>query len=283
MKRPSLTRRVWRALGSLRLTVIICLLLAVDLVYGYFCLHGRTGLFAPLNEIGLAAWLATYGRFNLVHTAWFILLLGLLLLLGINTFVCTTDRVARLVGRRTRYTPRRFFFKFAPHIMHYAVILLLCGYLSSYLFSRVLDTRTLLPGTSVSLPGTTARIRLDAFDPVYYSGERLPAFDKRVLKPRAHLLLTRDGKQEKAILGLGRPVRFAGYGIFLKAFTPKKLTGGMSRRIRIDVSIRKDPGVPLYLAGMLLFTMGLGLYLVDWMLLKKPQIASGKTHETLSP
>lgn len=277
MKRPALILMSWRALGSLRLTVVICLSLAVDLVYGYFCLHGRTNLFAPLNEVGLAAWLSTYGRFNLVHTAWFILLLGLLLLLGINTFVCTTDRVVRLLRRRMRYAPRRFLFKFAPHIMHYAVILLLCGYLSSYLFTRVLDTRTLVPDTSVSLPGARAQIRLNAFDPVYYSGQRLPAFDKRVLKPRAHLLLTKDGKQEKAILGLGRPVRFAGYGIFLKDFTPKKLSGGMSRRIRIDVSIRKDPGVPLYMAGMLLFTMGLGLYLADWMLLKKTSTCVRKT------
>lgn len=282
MKFPSFFHIVWTALGSLQLTVVVCLLLAGDLVWGYFCLHGRAALFAPLNEIGLALWLATYGRFNLIHTAWFILLLGLLGLLGVNTFVCTTDRVIRLVRRRARYTPQRFVFKFAPHIMHYAVIVLLCGYLSSYLFARVLDTRTLLPGTSVTLPGTTAQVHFDAFDPIYYVGERLPAFTNRVLKPRAHLLLTKDGKQEQATLAHGRPVRFAGYGIFLKNFTPKKKSGGMSRPIRIDVSIRKDPGVPLYLAGMLLFTLGLGLYLVDWMFLKKPQTASGKTHEELS-
>jgi hypothetical protein len=41
--------------------------------------------------------------------------------------------------------------------------------------------------------------------------------------------------------------------------------------------------VPLYLAGMLLFTIGLAIYLVEWMVFKKPQSASGKYHEELSP
>jgi hypothetical protein len=57
----------------------------------------------------------------------------------------------------------------------------------------------------------------------------------------------------------------------------------MARRTRIDVSIRKDPGVPLYLAGMLLFTIGLVIYLVEWILFKKPQTASGKFDEEQSP
>jgi hypothetical protein len=135
----------------------------------------------------------------------------------------------------------------------------------------------------MNLPGTTAQVSFETFDPVYYSGERLPAFEDRVIRPRAHLLLTRNGRQKRALLGCNRPVRFAGYGIFLKNFTPKKRSGGMARRTRIDVSIRKDPGVPLYLAGMLLFTIGLVIYLVEWILFKKPQTASGKFDEELSP
>jgi hypothetical protein len=275
--------RVWHALGSIHLTVALCLLLTGDMIYGYFCLHGRSTLFAPLNEVGLTAWLTTYGRYNLSHTLWFIMLLALLLLLGVNTFVCTTERVVGLLKRRAQYAPRRFLFKFAPHLMHYALILLLCGYLSTYLFARVLDTRTLLPGASLNLPGTSAQITFETFDPVYYTGGRLVAFENRVLRPRAHLLLTRNGAQQRALLGCNRPVRFAGYGIFLKNFTPKKRSGGMARRTRIDVSIRKDPGVPLYLAGMLLFTIGLAIYLVEWMVFKKPQSASGNYHEELSP
>jgi hypothetical protein len=43
----------------------------------------------------------------------------------------------------------------------------------------------------------------------------------------------------------------------------------MSRRQRISLSIRKDPGVRFYLAGVVLFTLGLLIYLFDWVTPKK--------------
>ncbi|MDY6832676.1 MAG: hypothetical protein SWC96_12725 [Thermodesulfobacteriota bacterium] len=262
-------RTLWRKAGSVRLTVVLCLLLTADLAWGYFCLKDRGPLFAPLNEVGLVVWSATYGRHNLMHTAWFFILLGLLAVFGLNTFVCTTDRVGGLLGRRTQMGARRLFFKLAPHLMHYALILILAGYLGSYLFARVLDTRTLVPGGSMSLPATAVQVAFIAFDPVYYPGERLPAFKNRVLEPRARLTVTRAGQTDERVLSLNRPVWVNGYGIFLKEFAPQTRSGGMGRRPRIDVSIRKDPGVRLYLAGIVVFTFGLGVYLVEWVFIRK--------------
>lgn len=255
-------RTLWHKAGSVRLTVVLCLLLAADLAWGYLCLKYHSLLFAPLNDIGLGAWINTYGRHNLVHTAWFFILLGLLAILGLNTFVCTTDRVMGLLGRRAHLGANRLFFKLAPHLMHYALILILTGYLGSYLFARVLDTRTLVPGASMTLPGTAARVTFTAFDPVYYRGECLPAFENRVLQPRARLTVIDAAQPDERILSLNRPVWVKGYGIFLKDFAPRTGEGGMARLPRIDVSIRKDPGVRLYLAGIALFTIGLGVYLV---------------------
>lgn len=260
---------IWNKLGSIHLTVILCLLLAVDLTCGYVCLNRRTTLFAPLNDIGLAAWIDTYGRYNLAYTAWFFILLGLLTLLCVNTFVCTTDHVAALMRTRALFSFHRLFFKFAPHVMHYALIVILAGYLSSYLFAQVLDARTLVPGASMTLPDTKARINFEDFDPVYYRSDRLPAFRDRVLRPRARLLLTDGDRRRAAVLTANRPVNFKGYGIFLKDFAPKEKEGGMDRRIRIDMSIRKDPGVRFYMAGMLLFTAGLVMYLVEWFFFRK--------------
>ncbi len=260
---------MWRKLGSIHLTVVLCLSLAADLTWGYVCLNRHATLFGPLNDIGLAAWLHTYGRHNMAYTAWFFLLLALLTLLCINTFVCTTDRVAGLLRARRRFTSLRLFFKFAPHIMHYALIVILAGYLSSYLFARVLDTRTLVPGHSMTLPATTARITFTGFDPLYHRGDHLPVLRDRVLRPRARLLLTDGESRQSTVLCCNRPVRFKGYGIFLKDFSPKQKGGAMAGRARIDMSIRKDPGVVLYLAGLLLFTAGLAIYLVDWTFFKK--------------
>ena len=202
---------LWQKLGSIHFTVVLCLLLTTDLTVGYVCLNRRTSLFSPLNDIGLAPWINTYGVNNLTHTFWFFLLLVLLTLLCINTFICTTDRVVSLMAKRANFDRRRLIFKFAPHIMHYAMIVILIGYLCSYLFAQVLDTRTLVPGVPLALPGTNARITLMELDSVYYHSDRLPAFEKRVLRPRARLMVSDGEHRRSVVLGCMQPLRYRGY------------------------------------------------------------------------
>lgn len=260
---------IWKKLGGIHFTVALCLLLAADLAWGYVCLNRRTTLFSPINDIGLAAWLDTYGRYNLVHTAWFFLLLALLTLLCINIFVCTTDRIVGLARTRAHFTSWRFIMKLAPHAMHYGMIIILIGYLSSYLFARVLETHTLTPGASMTLPGVDARVTFTSLDPEYYQGERLPEFKDRVLRPRARLSIEEGRHRRDVVLSITRPVRVKGHGLYLKDFAPKSKGGGMGREDYIDLTVRKDPGVGMYLAGILLFTAGLGVYLVEWVFFKK--------------
>jgi hypothetical protein len=244
--------------------VVLCLSLTADLAWGYLCLDRHTSLFRPMSDIGLATWLETYGRYNIAHTAWFFVLLGLLALLCLNTFVCTTERVVWLVNRRHRFEPRRLLSKFAPHIMHYAMIVILAGYLASYLLSEVLDTRPLVPGKTMTLPGTQLQITFTDLNPEYYQSGRLPAFEKRVLHPNAGLLLSDGPHRRTAVLSLNRPVHFNGYLIVLKSFSPKKAGSSMGGRERISLGIRKDSGVRCYLAGVVLFTLGLIIYLFEW-------------------
>ena len=273
-----LLKKMWRRLGSIHLTVVLCLLLFVDLSVGYLCLNRNTILFAPLNDIGLATWIQTYGKHNLTHTLWFFVLLGLLTLLCVNTFVCTTDRVAALIARRRHFSPQRLALKFAPHIMHYAMIVILVGYLCSYLFARVYEPLTLIPGKPTRLAGTELQITLAELDPVYYTGSRLPAFEDRVLQPRASLRLVDGDRQQTSMITINRPLRYHGYSFFLKDFRPKKRKGGMNRTVRIDLTIRRDPGVMLYLVGIMLFTAGLAMYVAEWMFVRKtgvrPELAA---------
>ncbi len=265
----TLLSTIWKKLGSLHLTIILCLLLMLDLAWGYVCLKTNTLLFSPLNDIGLTAWVNTYGYYKLEYTAWFFVLLILLTLFCLNTFVCTTDRVIRLVRLRSQLRTKRFYFRFAPHVMHYALIIILSGYLGSYMFAHILDTQTLIPGASMTIPGSQAQIVFKSFQPKFYQGRRLATFNNHVIQPRANLLLIDDQSRQKATLQYNRPVIFKGYGIFLKDFYPKKRDGGMGLQTRIDFTIRKDPGVLLYLIGMVLFTLGMGVYMTDWILFRR--------------
>lgn len=256
--------RIWQTLGSIDLTIFLCLLLTADLVWGYCCLVRHTSLFTPLNDMGLIPWMRTYGSHNLLHTGWFFLLLLLLALLAANTFVCTTGRVSQLLAAKT-FRRTRLILKLAPHVMHYGLIVILAGYLASYLCTEVINGRTLVPGAHLSLPGTGGQVRLMAFEPEYYRGERLGFWKDEVFAAQARLLLDNGASQREALLTCTRPVLFQGYSIHLRDFAPKSL-GGMKMKTRIDLHIRKDPGVALYLAGIVLFTLGLALYLYEWLI-----------------
>jgi len=260
-----LSSSLWHGLASLQLTIVLCLALTVDLAWGYFCLKRQTAIFSPINDIGLPAWLATYGIYNLVYTSWFFLLLLLLALLAINSFVCTSERLLPLLALRRTLGWSRLLLKFAPHFMHYALILILVGYLASYVLSRVEPGRTLVPGASFTLPDGSGRITLVDFQPEYYSGERLAFFKGQVITPRARMRLIAGDAGEERILSCNRPLFFQGYTISLNDFSPKKQMGGMKMKTRIDLTIRKDPGVSLYFAGMVLFTVGLVLYIYQWL------------------
>lgn len=251
---------LWNRLSSINLTVALCLLLTADLVWGYFCLNRRTALFTPLNDLGLIPWAQTYGSHNLLATGWFFLLLALLALLAVNTFACTTSRVVQLLRAKGPGGWQRLALRLAPHIMHYGLIVILAGYLCSYLFTQVLTSSTLAPGSHLSLPGAGGQVRLLAVEPEYYQGERLAFWKNEVIALKARLLLSDNNGQREAILSCNRPVRFQGYSLHLIDFAPKSLNG-MKMKTRIDLHVRKDPGVALYLAGMALFSLGLILYL----------------------
>jgi len=259
----SILARFWKALASINLTIVLCLLLAADVVWGYACIHWRTTLFIPLNDMGIVPWVRTYGLGNLEHTAWFFLLLLLLAILALNTASCTLERVRQLWAARSSLSGLRLAIKLGPHVMHAAVLVILVGYLASYLYTEVVVGTVLLPGRSYTLPNNAGTITFTGFTHQTYQGKRLDVFQGEVIQPRAALLLSDKGGQREALLGFNRPVWLGGYSVHLDDFAPKKPGGGMRLKERIDLHIRKDPGVILYLTGIALFCLGLVLYVLD--------------------
>ena len=255
------TKYAWRKLGSLNFTVGLCFLLTLNLACAYFTLEKNLPLFSPLSDTGLFKWVTTYGLYNLKGTAWFFILIILLTLLGINTFVCTTDRVLPLLKKESRRPG--WFIRLGPHIMHYAVLVILSGYLGSYVFSLSLPGQALRPGASMSIPGGTGTVTFLGFDPVYYRGSRLSFFDGYILDPRAKLeLRDADGLVSTISLAYNRPAGFQGFKMYLSDFFPRSEKVGMSGKI-IRLTLRRDPSAAIYLTGLVLFMAGLGLYVFE--------------------
>jgi hypothetical protein len=253
-----LLKKIWHTAGSMDAMVVLCGLLALDLGWAYFSLEKNLPIFAPMGDVGLYKWLLTYARHNIAECAWFLLMLVLLAALALNTFVCTTGRVVQLT-RRKNWKLRSL----GPHLMHYAVLVILLGYLLSYLLSSSYPGHALKPGASLDLPEGGGRITFLGTEPTVYRGERLNAFDGYILDPGIRLRLTSaEGETQEARLAFNSPIWFQGYDIHLIDFYPRKAAPRKSGRSfqRIKLIVRRDPSSAVYLSGLGLFFIGLLLY-----------------------
>jgi hypothetical protein len=251
---------LWQILASVRLSIALLLLLATDMAFGYGTLIGNGQVFEPMSQVGLYAWIETYGLHNLHCTLWFLLLLPLLALLVVNTLVCTVDRLAHLLTLwRRQGMQQGLAFSLSTHVMHLGLVVLLTGYLVSFSLSTVRPGVSLIPGSTVTSLDLTLELRELDLPP--FRGEGLPAFTGRVLHPRAVVRLVRGERQGSVRLGYNRPAWFAGYALFLQRVNPSRV-GGMSERRYIVVDIRRDPGIPLVFCGIGVFVCGLVGYVV---------------------
>ncbi|RLB94419.1 MAG: hypothetical protein DRH26_01265 [Deltaproteobacteria bacterium] len=257
-----LLQNIWYWAGNIYVTMAIFCFMILDLLNGYVMLKYHAHLFDPINDMGFIKWALTFGKESPGRTAWLFILVVCLALLGVNTFVCTTDRVIKLWQNRHRFKRiSRFILRFGPHVMHYSMLIMFLGYLVSYLFSGTYLGKVLLPGKTIQV--SDVWITLENLTIDYYTGNRLVGMEKRAIDVKARLYLKSGNKLKTAILSFNKPVLFSGLSIHLKNFAPKTGSSGMNRRKYITLIIKQDPGVRFYFTGMIFFTLGLFMYSLE--------------------
>lgn len=92
-------RAVWDFLNSLKLTVYLILAIVAVTMYGSMVLYFHQDIFGDMDSNLLFTWLSTKGPEHLAYTWWLYLLVVMVVLLGVNTMVCTIDRLPPLVKR----------------------------------------------------------------------------------------------------------------------------------------------------------------------------------------
>ncbi len=255
---------IWHFAGSIYLTAGLFIISILDLLTGYYQLKSNPHLFHPLNDMGFIKWAQTYGRGNLIETSWLFILICLLALISINTFVCTTERVAVLFKNQAAFKQKqRFILKFAPHIMHYALLIMLFGYMVSYLSAKSYVCNILLPGKNIQIPDSSCVINLDKLHIDYYDENRLQYMQNRAIHVSARLTIKDKNKAKTSELSFNQPIWFPPYSIHLKNFAPKS-RNSMDRRSFINLIIKRDPGVKYYFGGMVIFIVGLSMYIFQW-------------------
>ncbi|MGA2191894.1 MAG: cytochrome c biogenesis protein ResB [Nitrospirota bacterium] len=95
-------KSIWEFFNSLKLTVYLVLAMTAVTIYGSMVIYARPDIFGEMEQSLFLRWLAGPGLSHLGQTWWLFLLVAIVVLFGINTFVCTLTRLP-VVYRRWKY------------------------------------------------------------------------------------------------------------------------------------------------------------------------------------
>jgi len=250
---------IWNILGGMSFALWSLLFAAVLCFAGSICYGRNPEIFVALNSTMLRDWLETFGVENIAHTWWLFLLLGVLFFLGINTALCTAERMIRIMRLKKRRSMKAMLFLLAPHIMHIAFLVIMAGYLALYTSGINSYNNILGPGIKRYLPGSS--IMMELSDPSFSKARHQHnEYIEDLYVEAGYKLLFHDGnKTGVRRIGLNRPCFYRGYSIHVADFNPKKTTS-MTNNVWVNLTIRKNMGIPLFMAGVIIFALGVFLY-----------------------
>lgn len=99
MLEKGIMQKIWEFLNSLKLTVYLVLAITAVTVYGSLVLYVHPDLYGEMDNNLFFHWLFSVGLKNFGSAWWLFLLVALTVLFGINTLVCTIDRLPKLFER----------------------------------------------------------------------------------------------------------------------------------------------------------------------------------------
>lgn len=236
-------KRIWKFISGVKVTVWLTLAAVVLLLTGSFYVRASKMGFNTLNHSLLQDWLRVWALQNLDKTWWFLALIVVLLMLGINTACCVLDRLAFHWSRRRLTGTKVFLVKVAPTIIHASFAFMLAGHFASMGIgyrSRDMDF--------VSHPGETAHYALPGDVEMmvespgceFYSGP----FAGTIRQCRIALHLTSDNQTETKEVAMAQPLLWNGYQIHMSQAPTKGQPQPFSTPA-FQLLVKRDPGLKL--------------------------------------
>jgi hypothetical protein len=242
-------KTIWRFCGSVRLTFWILLLISCTLSAGSYYTKYYPKVFRPLNNLLFQDWFRTYGQEYSNCIWWLWVLFGLLTALGINTVVCTADRLYSLWSKRKQTDFKAFIFKVTPSLIHVCFLIILSGHLLSLISGMNTEIST-TPEVENILPGQASISILDRTCDFYSS----PALLKGLLKQcSVSLELQMPGEIIFKKISFLKPFFWRGLSFHLSR--DKKSTG-----LGLQIAVKRDPGLKLILPGFTALVLLMLLY-----------------------
>jgi hypothetical protein len=234
-----LLKKIWNFCGSVKVTFWLLLIIASGLAVGSYYVKYNPQIFKHLNHSLFQDWFILHGQYYPEKLWWLVILLVSLFAFGINTGVCTLNRLISLFSKRKQMSTKIFFLKITPSLTHICFLVILCG----HLFSMISGYNGVLPakaGAKTSLPIQSDIEITEQKCDYYISPESLKGFIKQCIV--SFELQTQGDTAQKHISFL-HPLYWQGYSFHL----------GMDKRSskspELKISIKRDPGVRLILVG----------------------------------
>lgn len=228
-------KKLLRIMTSLYTTVFAIALTMVLAFAGSLTLPRHLAFFSGIDDTPIFTWLGAADR--PVATWWIYALVVAVGLLAACTLICSLDTLVRGLMARRKLLPL-----LSPQVVHVGVLLVLLGYLLSSAFGTRTDmlfvkgeARQVSPNGAIFLVDVSART-----DEAGYFTDW-----------RATLRWQGEGVDSGAVvLRPARPLRMAGYGLFIRSIT----MGG--ERPSALIRVTRDPGVYWALMGGVLLLFG---------------------------
>lgn len=255
-------RAIWTFLGRPSLSVCLIYLIVADILVGSFIMRDNPKIFAVLDSITIQEWVVTYGLNNLKATWWFFVCLYLLLSLGITTSVCSINKVISVIKRFYGNGFLKLALKLSPSVIHLGFLFLLLGQLASHTLGVNSHGHILDVGGSMIVPGSDIVVVLKDLRIDFFKGDREFLGMEGEAKTVSGTLSIYDRHEDhEKRISMNHPMMYKGWGLFIQDFSPK--SEGNKRPPYINMTLRRDPGIRLMIAGGVMFGLGLVLYLIS--------------------
>jgi hypothetical protein len=229
----SLKTTVWTLCG------LICLFLL-----GSYMMPMHREIYAPMNDDILLSWVTHTVRDSLWYTWWFFAAVAALILLTINTIVCSARAI------KGQWNRSDFFLHISPQAIHIGFLLILIAHLLSAIFGYRLSG-VMPEGSYAPLPEDKA-LRLEH---IYVQSDAQGVMQDWTVKVS---LYENNMIVKSGTLGPNTPLFYHGVGIYVKSLN---FNGGPTAIMLIV----RDLGAPWALMGGVLFMLGsLTLLVLKW-------------------
>lgn len=226
---------------SLKTTVWTLVALIAVFFLGSYLMPAYKDVHGAMNDRLLFAWVGEYAAYRPWAASWFFLSLAGLVLLTVNTLVCSWQAV------KGRWSRQDFLLRIAPQIVHAGFLLILLAHLLGAGWG--FRVSGMLPvGASARLPDGRQLVLADLRPDVDESGY--------LRDWSAQVALYESGEQvASGSLGPNAPLFHRGTGVYLKSFE-------FQDRPVAFLMVNRDPGSLWALAGAVLFTIGTSIIIV---------------------